>query len=149
MFNDMYIVLTPNFWMVMVKTGRLNIKLFVMETHLLGKSTQLQVDKNKKKKSRENVLNAKVKEYILKGQITILTQIHYAIFIPCTIFSVEWGIKTAKWSCYKIKLQQVAFICFKGDLLCKNHFYKVFEHSCVWKQPACNGKNSPTHCFII
>ncbi len=20
---------------------------------------------------------------------------------------------------------------FKGDLLCKNHFYKVFEHSCV------------------
>ncbi len=26
------------------------------------------------------------------------------------------------------------FFCnnvFKGDLLCKNHFYKVFEHSCV------------------
>ncbi len=22
-------------------------------------------------------------------------------------------------------------LCFKGDLLCKNHFYKVFEHSCV------------------
>lgn len=26
------------------------------------------------------------------------------MFIPCTIFSVEWGIKTAKWSCYEIKL---------------------------------------------
>ncbi len=53
MFNDMYILLTPNFWMVMVKTVKLNVKLFVMETHLLGKSTQLQVGKNKKK-SREN-----------------------------------------------------------------------------------------------
>ncbi len=41
----------------------------------------------------------------------------------------------------------------KGDLLCKNHFYKVFEHSCearsVWKQPAFNGTNPPTHLFII
>lgn len=32
------------------------------------------------------------------------------MFIPCTIFSVERGIKTAKWSCYEIKLQQAAFI---------------------------------------
>ncbi len=24
-----------------------------------------------------------------------------------------------------------ASVFFKGDLLCKNHFYKVFEHSCV------------------
>ncbi len=23
------------------------------------------------------------------------------------------------------------FTSFKGDLLCKNHFIKVFEHSCV------------------
>ncbi len=40
----------------------------------------------------------------------------------------------------------------KGDLLCKNHFYKVFEQLCgcsVWKQPAYNGKNPPTHLFII
>ncbi len=26
---------------------------------------------------------------------------------------------------------QMAEKHFKGDLLCKNHFYKVFEHSCV------------------
>ncbi len=52
MFNDMYILLTPNFWMV--KTVKLNVKLFVMETHLLGKSTQLQVDKNKKNKGKIN-----------------------------------------------------------------------------------------------
>ncbi len=40
----------------------------------------------------------------------------------------------------------------KGDLLCKNHFYKVFEHSCVAavcenNQPN-NGKNPPNHSFI-
>ncbi len=45
-----------------------------------------------------------------------VTQIHYAKFIPCTIFSVEWGTKTAKWSCYEIKLQQAAFISFKRFL---------------------------------
>ncbi len=39
---------------------------------------------------------------------------------------------------------------FKGDLLCNNHFYKVWTQLCglsVWKQPTCNGKNPPTHFF--
>ncbi len=40
----------------------------------------------------------------------------------------------------------------KGDLLCKNHFYKLFEHSCV--ATVCENnqpimvKNPPTHSFI-
>ncbi len=44
----------------------------------------------------------------------------------------------------------LAFLGFKGDLLCKNHFYKVFEQLCgrsVWKQPAYNVKNPPTNFF--
>ncbi len=39
----------------------------------------------------------------------------------------------------------------KEDLLCKNHFYKLFEQLCgrsVWKQPAYNVKNPPTNFFI-
>ncbi len=43
-------------------------------------------------------------------------------------------------------------IMIKGDLLCKNHFYKVFEHSCVAaecenNQPI-NVKNPPTHFLL-
>ncbi len=28
-------------------------------------------------------------------------------------------------------MPEIVEVRFKGDLLCKNHFYKVFEHSCV------------------
>ncbi len=40
--------------------------------------------------------------------------------------------------------------CFKGDLLCKNHFYKVIEQLCgrsVRKQPA-YGKMVKIHPLI-
>ncbi len=46
-----------------------------------------------------------------------------------------------------------SFEALKGDLLCKNHFYKAFEHSfmaavCENNQPI-NVKNPPTHFFFI
>ncbi len=31
----------------------------------------------------------------------------------------------------KLNILNIYDFDFKGDLLCKNHFYKVFEHSCV------------------
>ncbi len=52
--------------MVMVKTVKLNVKLFVMETHLLGKSTQLQVDKNKKIKIKGKCIKCKSKRVHFK-----------------------------------------------------------------------------------
>ncbi len=39
--------------------------------------------------------------------------------VCCTFF---WG---------ETQAQESSRIFIKGDLLCKNHFYKVFEHSCV------------------
>ncbi len=36
------------------------------------------------------------------------------------------------FNCFHDACKMIKLECsFKGDLLCKNHVYKVFEHSCV------------------
>ncbi len=42
-----------------------------------------------------------------------------------------------------VSILEKCWLCLKGDLLCKYIF--LF----VWPQPAYNGKNPPTHLFII